>query len=104
MCSSKLKHNTDSWTPQRDRVEGNNGMASLKSRKRITSNLEVYIQGKYPSNMKGKYRHFWTNNNKKRERERKFVARIPTLKEMLKIVHWAEGKLSQIETWRFKKK
>lgn len=89
-----LSTNTDSWTPQRDRVKGNNGTASSKTRKRITSNLDVYIQGKYSLNVKGKERYFWTNKKKKK---RKCTARIPTLKKILKIVLKARRKLNEIE-------
>lgn len=69
LCAlQSLSTNTDSWTPQRDRVKGNNGMASSKTRKRITSNLDVYIQGKYSLNVKGKERYFWTNKKKEKEK------------------------------------
>ena len=64
-----FKVNTDSWTPQRDRVKGNDGMASSKTRKKITSNLEVYIQGKYPLNVKGKERYFWTNKQTNKQKK-----------------------------------
>ena len=43
-------------------------MASSKTRKRITSNLDVYIQGKYSLNVKGKERYFWTNKKKEKEK------------------------------------
>ena len=44
-------------------------MASSKTRKKITSNLEVYIQGKYPLNVKGNERYFWTNKQTNKQKK-----------------------------------